>query len=111
MDSPSDFIPLARVVADPMLLLVNEAQPYKTLNEFIAGAEAHPDTLVFSSGGLYGASHLPLAYLEKSTGPLHLRHLPPNCGVPALLPTLANTAPPPTPPLPAPLPHIHARTP
>ncbi len=62
----ADFIPLARVVADPMLLLVNEAQPYKTLNEFIAGAEAHPDTLVFSSGGLYGASHLPLAYLEKA---------------------------------------------
>ncbi len=76
----ADFIPLARVVADPMLLLVNEAQPYKTLNEFIAGAEAHPDTLVFSSGGLYGASHLPLAYLEKATGPLHLRHLPTNGG-------------------------------
>src|SRR5256884_1669486 len=50
--SRADFIPLARIVADPVLLLVNEAQPYKTLNEFIAGAEAHPDTLVFSSGGL-----------------------------------------------------------
>src|ERR1700704_1540587 len=73
--SRSDFIPLARIVADPVLLLVNEQQPYKSLSEFIAAATAHPDTLVFSSGGLYGASHLPLAYLEMKTGPLHLRHL------------------------------------
>src|ERR1700756_1197591 len=66
--SRADFIPLARLVADPMLLLVNDQQPYKTLQEFIAGAKAQPDTLVFSLGGLYGASHLPLAYLEKATG-------------------------------------------
>src|SRR5829696_8777112 len=29
----SDFIPLARIVADPVLLLVNEQQPYKTAKE------------------------------------------------------------------------------
>ena len=29
--SRSDFIPLARLVADPILLLVNDQQPYKTL--------------------------------------------------------------------------------
>jgi tripartite-type tricarboxylate transporter receptor subunit TctC len=86
------FIPLARVVADPVLLLVNEAQPYKTLKEFIEGAKAHPDTLVFSSGGLYGASHLPLAYLEKATGPLRLRHLPTNGGGPAIVAILGNNA-------------------
>ena len=88
----ADFIPLARLVADPMLLLVNDQQPYKTLQEFIAGAKAHPDTLVFSSGGLYGASHLPLAYLEKATGPLHLRHLPTNGGGPAIVAILGNNA-------------------
>src|SRR5437660_12250893 len=33
--SRGDFIPLARLVADPVLLLVNEQQPYKTLREFI----------------------------------------------------------------------------
>ena len=86
------FIPLARVVADPVLFLVNDQQPYKTLNEFIAGAKAQPDTLVFSSGGLYGASHLPLAYLEKATGPLRLRHLPTNGGGPAIVAILGNNA-------------------
>jgi tripartite-type tricarboxylate transporter receptor subunit TctC len=88
----ADFIPLARLIADPVLLLVNEQQPYKTLKEFIDGAKAHPDTLVFSSGGLYGASHLPLAYLEKATGPLRLRHLPTNGGGPAIVAVLGNNA-------------------
>ena len=88
----ADFIPLARLVAEPILLLVNDQQPYKTLSEFIAAAKAHPDSLVFSSGGLYGASHLPLAYLEKATGPLRLRHLPTNGGGPAIVAILGNNA-------------------
>ena len=104
--SRADFIPLARLIADPVLLLVNDQQPYKTLKEFIEGANAHPDTLVFSSGGLYGASHLPLAYLEKATGPLKLRHLPTNGGGPAIIAILGNTAQVTTQSVSATLPHI-----
>jgi tripartite-type tricarboxylate transporter receptor subunit TctC len=88
----ADFIPLARLVADPVLLLVNDQQPYKTAKEFIAAAKAKSDPLVFSSGGLYGATHLPLAYLEKATGPLNLRHLPTNGGGPAITAILGNNA-------------------
>ena len=102
----ADFIPLARLVADPMLLLVNEQQPYKTLKEFIDGAKAKPDALVFSSGGLYGASHLPLAYLEKATGPLKLRHLPTSGGGPAIVAILGNNAQVTTQSVSASLPHI-----
>jgi tripartite-type tricarboxylate transporter receptor subunit TctC len=90
--SRADFIPLARLIADPMLLLVNDQQPYKTLKEFLEDAKAKPDTLVFSSGGLYGASHLPLVYLEKATGPLKLRHLPTSGGGPAIVAILGNNA-------------------
>src|SRR5262244_372168 len=104
----ADFIPLARLVAEPILLLVNDQQPYKTLSEFIAAAKAHPDTLVFSSGGLYGASHLPLAYLEKATGPLRLRHLPTNGGGPAIVAILGNNAQVTTQSVSATLPHIKA---
>jgi tripartite-type tricarboxylate transporter receptor subunit TctC len=104
----ADFIPLARVVAEPILLLVNDQQPYKTLSEFLAAAKAHPDTLVFSSGGLYGASHLPLAYLEKATGPLRLRHLPTNGGGPAIIAILGNNAQVTTQSVSATLPHIKA---
>jgi tripartite-type tricarboxylate transporter receptor subunit TctC len=90
--SRADFVPLARLIAEPVLLIVNDQQPYKTLKEFIEGAKAKPDTLVFSSGGLYGASHLPLAYLEKATGPLKLRHLPTPGGGPAITAILGNNA-------------------
>ena len=106
--SRADFIPLARIIADPVLLLVNEQQPYKTLKEFIDGAKAKPDTLVFSSGGLYGASHLPLAYLEKATGPLKLRHLPTNGGGPAIVAILGNNAQVTAQTVSATLPHIKA---
>src|SRR6516162_10005724 len=87
---------------------VNDQQPSKTLSEFIAAAKAHPDTLVFSSGGLYGASHLPLAYLEKATGPLRLRHLPTNGGGPAIVAILGNNAQVTTQSVSATLPHIKA---
>jgi tripartite-type tricarboxylate transporter receptor subunit TctC len=103
--SRADFIPLARIIADPVLILVNDQQPYKTLKEFVDAAKAK-DTMVFSSGGLYGASHLPLAYLEKATGPLKLRHLPTNGGGPAITAILGNNAQVTTQSVSATLPHI-----
>jgi tripartite-type tricarboxylate transporter receptor subunit TctC len=103
-----NFIPLARLVADPVLLLVNEQQPFKTLKELVDDAKANPDRLVFSSGGLYGATHLPLAYLEKATGPLKLRHLPTAGGGPAIVAILGNNAQVTTQSVSATLPHVKA---
>jgi len=90
--SRADFIPLARLIADPCVLLVNEQQPYKTLKEFIDDAKKRPDSIIYSSGGLYGATHLPMAMLEKAVGGLKLRHLPTNGGGPALTAILGNNA-------------------
>jgi tripartite-type tricarboxylate transporter receptor subunit TctC len=104
----ADFIPLARLIADPVVLLVNDQQPFRSLGDLIAAAHEHPDTLVFSSGGLYGASHLPLAYLEKATGPLRLRHLPTSGGGPAIMAILGNNAQVTTQSVSATLPHIRA---
>jgi tripartite-type tricarboxylate transporter receptor subunit TctC len=104
----ADFIPLARLIADPVLVLVNEQQPYRKLGDLITDARAHPDTLVFSSGGLYGASHLPLAYLEKAAGPLRLRHLPTAGGGPAIMAILGNNAQITTQSVSATLPHVKA---
>ena len=88
----ADFIPLARLVADPVLLLVNEQQPYKTLEDFIADAKKRPEQIVYSSGGLYGASHLPIAMLEKAAGLSKMRHLPTAGGGPAITALLGNNA-------------------
>src|SRR3954453_18568541 len=57
----ADFIPLARLCADPVLVLVNDQQPDKTLAEFVERAKKEPGKIVYSSGGFYGASHLPVA--------------------------------------------------
>ena len=90
--SRADFIPLARLIADPCVLLVNDQQPYKTLKDFIDDAKKRPDAIVYSSGGLYGATHLPMAMLEKAVGGLKLRHLPTNGGGPAITAILGNNA-------------------
>jgi tripartite-type tricarboxylate transporter receptor subunit TctC len=90
--TPGDFIPLARLVADPVVVVVNERQPYKTLKELVDDAKAHPEGIVYSSGGLYGATHLPVALLEKATGLPKLRHLPTNGGGPAIIALLGNNA-------------------
>jgi tripartite-type tricarboxylate transporter receptor subunit TctC len=90
--SRADFIPLARLIADPCVLLVNDQQPYKTFKEFIDDAKKRPDAIVYSSGGLYGATHLPVAMVEKAVGGLQLRHLPTNGGGPAITAILGNNA-------------------
>jgi len=88
----ADFIPLARLCADPVLVLVNDKQPYKTLAEFVADAKKRANEIVFSSGGFYGASHLPVALLEKATGVTGMRHLPTAGGGPAITAVLGNNA-------------------
>jgi tripartite-type tricarboxylate transporter receptor subunit TctC len=88
----ADFIPLARIIADPCLLLVNDQQPYKTAKDFIDAAKGAATPIIYSSGGLYGATHLPMAMLEKAVGGLKLRHLPTNGGGPAITAVLGNNA-------------------
>src|SRR5258705_5598321 len=88
----ADFIPLARLCADPVLVLVNDQQPDKTLAEFVARAKNDPGKIIYSSGGFYGASHLPVALLEKVTGITGMRHLPTAGGGPAITAALGNNA-------------------
>ena len=88
----ADFIPIARLVADPCVFLVNDQQPYKTLKEFVEDAKKRPDQIIFSSSGLYGALHIPTALFVKAAGGLKLRHLPTNGGGPALTAFLGNNA-------------------
>lgn len=88
----ADFIPLARLMADPVLLLVNEQTPYKTAKEFIDDAKKRPGSIIYSSGGLYGATHLPVAIFETATGIPKMRHLPTNGGGPAITAVLGNNA-------------------
>ena len=86
-----DFIPIARLIADPMVLVVNDKQPHKTLKEFVDDAKKRPNQLIFSSSGLYGALHLPMALFMKSAG-IQMKHLPTAGGGPALTAILGNNS-------------------
>jgi tripartite-type tricarboxylate transporter receptor subunit TctC len=88
----ADFIPIARVVADPCVLLVNDRQPYKTLKELVDDVRKRPNEIIFSSSGLYGALHIPLALFAKAAGGLKMRHLPTAGGGPALTALLGNNS-------------------
>lgn len=88
----ADFIPIARLVADPCVLIVNDQQPYKTLKEFTDDAKKRPNEIIYSSSGLYGALHIPMALFMKAAGGLQLRHLPTNGGGPALTALLGNNS-------------------
>lgn len=86
-----DFIPIARFIADPMVLVVNDQQPYKTLKEFVDDMKKKPNELIFSSSGLHGALHLPTALFLKAAG-LQMKHLPTNGGGPALTALIGNNS-------------------
>ena len=87
----ADFIPIARLSEGPMVLVVNDQQPYKSLKELIDDAKGNPTKLIFSSSGLYGALHLPTALLMKAAG-FQMKHLPTAGGGPALTAVLGNNA-------------------
>jgi len=87
----ADFIPIARFIADPCVLIVNDRTPYRTLKEFADDAMKRPNEIIFSSSGLYGALHLPMALYLKAAG-IKLRHLPTNGGGPALTALIGNNS-------------------
>ena len=86
-----DFVPISRFIADPMVLVVNDKQPYQTIKEFVDDAKKRPNEIIFSSSGLYGALHLPTALFAKAAG-IQMRHLPTAGGGPALTAILGNNS-------------------
>jgi tripartite-type tricarboxylate transporter receptor subunit TctC len=87
----ADFIPIARFTEGPMVLIVNDKQPYRTLKDLVDDAKKRPNQVIFSSSGLYGALHLPTALFMKAAG-IQMRHLPTNGGGPALTALLGNNS-------------------
>ena len=79
----NQFAPIALVSADPVVLVVRQDAPWKTVQEFIADAKKRPNKITYSSSGIYGALHMPFVMLEHATG-TSLWHVPYNGGGPAI---------------------------
>jgi tripartite-type tricarboxylate transporter receptor subunit TctC len=86
------FVPIARINADPTILVVNSEQPWKSLKDVIDDAKRRPNEIIFSSSGPYGASHVPMEMLLHAAGGLKLRHLPTSGGGPATTAVLGGHA-------------------
>ena len=74
---------IARINADPSMLVVRADTPWKTLKDFVEDARKRPGEIVFSSSGLYGAAHIPVEMLMQASG-IKLRHLPTTGGGPMM---------------------------
>jgi tripartite-type tricarboxylate transporter receptor subunit TctC len=102
------FAGIARLNADPPVLVVNAERPWKTLKEAIDEVRARPGEITFASSGLYGASHVPMEMLFHAAGGLKMRHLITTGGGPATTAVLGGHAAMwPSPPALA-LPHVKA---
>jgi tripartite-type tricarboxylate transporter receptor subunit TctC len=79
----SELAPIALISADPVVLVVREDAPWKTVKDFVADAKQRPGKISYSSSGIFGALHMPYALLENATGTT-LWHVPYNGGGPAV---------------------------
>lgn len=73
--STDQFEALARITADPLVFFVHADSKWKTLKDFIVDAKAKPDSLSFSSSGIYGLSHMAAELLSRAAG-MKLLHVP-----------------------------------
>jgi tripartite-type tricarboxylate transporter receptor subunit TctC len=65
------------------MLVVRADAPWKTLKDLVEDAKKKPGEIVFSSSGLYGASHIPTEMFMLAAG-IKLRHLPTTGGGPMM---------------------------
>ena len=86
------FVAIARINADPPVLIVGAETPWKTLKDLVDDAKKRPNEIIFSSSGPYGALHLPTEMLLRAAGGLRMRHLPTTGGGPALTALLGGHA-------------------
>ncbi|MBI4246020.1 MAG: tripartite tricarboxylate transporter substrate binding protein [Candidatus Rokubacteria bacterium] len=86
------FVGIARLTNDIPILVVNAQAPWKSAAELVADLKKRPGEYIFSSSGLYGASHVPMAWFLQAAGNLQAKHLPTTGGGPAMTAVLGNHA-------------------
>jgi tripartite-type tricarboxylate transporter receptor subunit TctC len=86
------FVPVARLNADPTIIVANSDTPWKSLKDVLEDVKKRPGEITFSSSGPYGASHVPMEMLLQAGGGLKMRHLPTTGGGPATTAVLGNHA-------------------
>ena len=85
------FVPIARLNADPTLLMVRADAPWKSVKELVDDAKKRPDEILYVSAGPYTVSHMAIEVFMQAAG-IKLRHLPTTGGGPAMTAVLGGHA-------------------
>jgi len=85
------LVGIARLNADPPMLVVGAATPWKNVKDIVEDAKKRPGEITFSSSGVYGASHVPMEMFLAAAG-IKMRHLPTTGGGPAMTAVLGGHA-------------------
>ncbi|WP_035997404.1 Bug family tripartite tricarboxylate transporter substrate binding protein [Bradyrhizobium yuanmingense] len=86
----SQFMPIARVLADPTLLAVPASAPWRTAQDFVEDAKKRPGQIAYGSPRPYGTLHVAMEMFASSAG-IKLLHVPFRGAGPALTAILGGT--------------------
>ncbi len=108
-DPEADFIPVSRLVNQPMVMIVKDKLKYPTVAAFIAAAKAAPGKLTYASSGDGSPQHLGGLMFESRTQ-TKLLHVPYRGGALAINDTIAGTVDAMFAVMPEAVPHVKAGT-
>lgn len=74
-DTKKDLVPIVNVASGPMLIVVQDASPYKSLTDLIARAKAKPGSINFGSAGVGSQVHLAAENFADAAG-IDITHVP-----------------------------------
>ena len=84
------FQPVARITADPTVLVVPATSSWRSVAELVADAKRRPGAITYGSAGNYSTLHVAMAMLTGAAG-MDLLHVPFQGGGPALTALLSGT--------------------
>ena len=91
-DPVKDFTPIALVASAPVAVVVNPAQPYKSIGDLVSAANASPGKVSFGSAGSGTPGHLTGEMFAGSAG-VKLQHVPYKGSAPAVTDLLGGQIP------------------
>jgi tripartite-type tricarboxylate transporter receptor subunit TctC len=74
-DTKKDLVPITNVASGPMLVVVPDGAPVKTLKDLIAAAKAKPGSINFGSAGVGSQVHLAAENFADAAG-IDVSHVP-----------------------------------
>ncbi len=106
-DAAKDLVPVTKIAAAPLVLVVNASVPVHSVTELIAYIKAQKGGVSYASSGTGGPQHLAAELFRLMTG-TNLIHVPYKGGAPAVNDLLSGQVPMFFAGLPPALPHIRA---